>query len=214
MDTYRQTSDLPGTLAVFPLAGALVFPRWDLPLNIFEPRYLNMIDDAMAGPRLIGMIQPAGGPRAHPALARVGCAGRITRYAETDDGRYLITLTGVCRFAVHEELAVTSPYRQVAPDWTPFAADLHAPSEAGSPDRASLVAALRAYTAALDLQADWSAVEGAPLDTLIHALASGCPFGALEKQALLEADTLAARARVLISLLEIGGSGPAPGPMQ
>ena len=125
MSPYRKTSDLPATLALFPLPGALVFPRWDLPLNIFEPRYLNMIDDAMAGSRLIGMIQSVGGSRAHPDLARVGCAARITRYSETEDGRYLITLTGICRFAVRKELGAISPYRQVTPDWSPFAEDLH-----------------------------------------------------------------------------------------
>ncbi len=214
MGPYHTTRELPDTLAIFPLPGALVFPRWDLPLNIFEPRYLNMIDDAMAGARLIGMIQTTGGPRAHPDIARTGCAARITRYSETGDGRYLITLTGICRFAVREELAVTSPYRQVVPDWAPFAADLHETPDAGLPDRADLVRALRSYTAAQGLQADWTAVEDAPMETLVHALAAGCPFELLEKQALLEAVSLAERARVLISLLEIGGSGPVPGPMQ
>jgi uncharacterized protein len=214
MPPIRKISDLLETLAVFPLPGALVFPRWDLPLNIFEPRYLNMVDDAMAGTRLIGMIQPVGGPKAHPALARVGCAARITRYSETEDGRYLITLTGICRFAVREELDVTSPYRQVTPDWLPFAADLHEPRAGRLPDRTALVAALRSYTEANAMQADWAAVETAPIETLVNALASGCPFDPLEKQALLEAETLADRARVLTSLLEIGGSGPAPGPMQ
>lgn len=214
MPPIRKISDLPETLAVFPLPGALVFPRWDLPLNIFEPRYLNMVDDAMAGTRLIGMIQPVGGSRAHPDLARVGCAARITRYGETEDGRYLITLTGICRFAVRAELDVTSPYRQVVPDWSPFAGDLYETPTTDLPDRLALVGALRNYTEANALQADWAAVDMAPIETLVHALASGCPFDPLEKQALLEADTLADRARVLTSLLEIGGSGAAPGPMQ
>ncbi len=214
MPPIRKISDLPETLAVFPLPGALVFPRWDLPLNIFEPRYLNMVDDAMAGTRLIGMIQPVGGPKAYPDLARVGCAARITRYSETEDGRYLITLAGTCRFAVRAELEVTSPYRQVVPDWSPFAADLYETPSTGLLDRLALVGALRSYTEANALQADWAAVDMAPIETLVNALASGCPFDPLEKQALLEADTLADRARVLTSLLEIGGGGPAPGPMQ
>lgn len=211
---YHRITDLPETLPVFPLPGAMLFPRWELPLNIFEPRYLNMFDDAMRGPRIIGMIQSLGGPRDRPTLARVGCAGRITRYSETDDGRYLVTLSGICRFAVSRELDVTTPYRQVRAGWDAFAADLHASPETGLPPRAELVRALRSYTTALSLQADWSAVEDAPIETLVHALAAGCPFAPPEKQALLEAVTLADRARVLIALLEIGGSGDDTGPVQ
>jgi len=214
MAPYRKTTDLPARLPVFPLAGAMLFPHWELPLNIFEPRYLNMIDDAMRGARLIGMVQPAGGPREHPALAGVGCAGRLTSYSETEDGRYLITLSGVCRFKVGCELDVTTPYRQVTPDWEAFGKDLHAASEAGLPDRAHLIRALRAYVSAQGLQADWGAVENAPMETLVHALAAGCPFEPAEKQALLEAPALADRARTLIALLEIDGSGGDPGPVQ
>jgi Lon protease-like protein len=174
-----------------------------------------MIDDAMRGHRLIGMIQSlGGGTRERPDIARVGCAGRLTSYSETDDGRYLITLTGICRFAVKEELAVTTPYRQVRPDWESYAADLFAAPETGLPDRASLIRAFRAYANAQGLQADWSAVEEAPMETLVNALAAGCPFNAPEKQALLEAPTLAGRAETLIALLEIGGSGGADGPVQ
>jgi uncharacterized protein len=215
MANYRKTADLPETLAIFPLPGALVFPRWELPLNIFEPRYLNMIDDAMRGHRLIGMIQSlGGGTRERPDIARVGCAGRLTSYSETDDGRYLITLTGICRFAVKEELAVTTPYRQVRPDWEAFAADIFAAPEASLPDRAHLIRAFRAYATANGLQADWSALEDAPMETVVNALASGCPFSAAEKQALLEALSLADRAETLIALLEIGGSGGEGGPVQ
>jgi Lon protease-like protein len=215
MAHYRKTADLPDTLPIFPLPGALVFPRWELPLNIFEPRYLNMIDDAMRGHRLIGMIQSlGGGTRERPDIARVGCAGRLTSYSETDDGRYLITLTGICRFAVKEELAVTTPYRQVRPDWESYAADLFAAPETGLPDRANLIRAFRAFASVQGLQADWSAVEEAPMETLVNALSAGCPFTAPEKQALLEAPTLAGRAETLIALLEIGGSGGADGPVQ
>ena len=211
---YHMTSELPEVIPVFPLPGAMLFPRWELPLNIFEPRYLNMFDDAMRGERIIGMIQSLGGPRERPNLARVGCAGRITRYSETDDGRYLVTLSGICRFAVGRELDVTTPYRQVRAGWDEYAADLYAAPETGLPARAELVRALRSYTTALSLQADWSAVEDAPIETLVHALAAGCPFAPAEKQALLESVTLGERARVLIALLEIGGSGDDTGPVQ
>ena len=122
---YRKVSDLPALIPVFPLDGALLLPGCQLPLQIFEPRYLNMIDDAMSGARLIGMIQTrAGGSRTKPNLAEVGCAGRITAYAETGDGRYMITLTGICRFAAGEELATSTPYRQVRPSFDRFARDL------------------------------------------------------------------------------------------
>ncbi len=214
MSQYRKTADLPDTLPVFPLPGALVFPRWDLPLNIFEPRYLNMFDDAMRGHRLIGMVQSMGGTRERPEIARVGCAGRITSYAETDDGRYLVTLTGICRFAVKQELAVTTPYRQVTPNWDAFAADLYPASEDGLPDRSELILSLRTYAATHGLQADWSAVEDAPMETLVHALAAGCPFPAPEKQALLEAVSLADRARTLIALMAMSASGGDDGPVQ
>lgn len=214
MSHYRKTADLPGTLPVFPLPGALVFPRWELPLNIFEPRYLNMFDDAMRADRLIGMIQSAGGTRERPGIARVGCAARITSYSETDDGRYLVTLTGICRFAVRRELVVTTPYRQVMADWGPFAPDLHPASEEGLPDRSDLILSLRTYVAAHGLQADWSAVEDAPMETLVHALAAGCPFPAPEKQALLEALSLADRARTLIALMAMSASGGDHGPVQ
>ncbi len=214
MSQYRKTADLPDTLPVFPLPGALVFPRWELPLNIFEPRYLNMFDDAMRGHRLIGMVQSMGGTRERPEIARVGCAGRITSYAETDDGRYLVTLTGICRFAVKQELAVTTPYRQVTPRWDAFAADLYPASEDGLPDRSELILSLRTYAATHGLQADWSAVEEAPMETLVHALAAGCPFPAPEKQALLEAVSLADRARTLIALMAMSASGGDDGPVQ
>ena len=214
MSQYRKTADLPDTLPVFPLPGALVFPRWELPLNIFEPRYLNMFDDAMRGHRLIGMVQSMGGTRERPEIARVGCAGRITSYAETDDGRYLVTLTGICRFAVKQELAVTTPYRQVTPRWDAYAADLYPASEDGLPDRSELILSLRTYAATHGMQADWSAVEEAPMETLVHALAAGCPFPAPEKQALLEAVSLGDRARTLIALMAMSASGGDDGPVQ
>jgi uncharacterized protein len=211
---YRKTGDLPDTLAVFPLPGALLFPRWQLPLNIFEPRYLNMVDDAMSGSRLIGMVQAMGGPKVRPALADVGCAGRITSYSETEDGRYLITLTGIARFAIRNELDVTSPYRQVAPNWTAYEADLFAASEAELPGRALLIGALKTYVEINKMAADWSAVEDAPLETLVNALCSGCPFSMIEKQALIEAPDLKARAETLITLLRMDVPGNDAGTMQ
>jgi hypothetical protein len=211
---YRKTSDLPDMLAVFPLPGALLLPRWQLPLNIFEPRYLNMIDDAMTGSRLIGMVQAMGGPKTRPSLADVGCAGRITTYSETDDGRYLITLTGIARFAIHDELDVNTPYRKVKPDWAPYEMDLFAANDLALPSRDNLVGALRAYVEINKMEADWSAVEGAPLETLVNALCSGCPFSTIEKQALIEAPTLKARAETLITLLRMDVPGNDGGTMQ
>ena len=117
--SFTRISELPEQLAIFPLPGALLFPRWQLPLNIFEPRYLNMIDDVIQGDRMIGMVQTVGGTRAKPDIAQTGCAGRITAWSETGDGRYLITLSGIARFDVSKELSVMTPYRQVTPDWTP-----------------------------------------------------------------------------------------------
>ena len=204
---YRHVADLPDALAVFPLAGALLFPRWSLPLNIFEPRYLNMIDDAMSGSRLIGMIQPVGGTKASPGLANVGCCGRITSYSETEDGRYLINLSGICRFGVVEELAVQTPYRQVKPDWTPYGADLMEPDLSCLPERDQLASALRAYVDTHEMEVDWDAVESAPLETLINALAAGCPFSPIEKQALLETPDICARCEALIALLDMDVSG-------
>lgn len=214
MAQYRKTADLPANLPVFPLPGALVFPRWQLPLNIFEPRYLNMIDDAMAGHRLIGMIQPIGGPRNAPEIAKVGCAARITSYAETPDGRYLITLSGICRFRVEREFDVTTPYRQVAPDWSAYADDLVPPPDGSDTLKRSLIGAFQDYAAQNSLDADWSAMEEAELETIVHALACGCPFSPPEKQALLEARDLAARAGALTTLLEFGAAPGGAGPVQ
>lgn len=207
IETYRKLSDLPETIPVFPLAGVLLFPRWSLPLNIFEPRYLNMIDDAMRGDRIIGMIQSQGGDPQVPELAAAGCAGRITSYSETDDGRYLISLTGICRFGLGEELVVETPYRQVRPDWQTFGTDLVTPPDTNLPQRPDLVRALKRYMQINSLEVDWEAVENAPMETLINALCAGCPFGPLEKQALLEAPGVSERAETLIALLDMDMPG-------
>ena len=212
--TYRKIEDLPATLAVFPLPGAVLFPHWHLPLNIFEPRYLNMIDDAMAGNRLIGMVQSVGGSREHPDLAEIGCAGRITSYSETDDGRYLINLSGIARFTIAEELKTQTPYRQVRADWSAFIGDLCAPDTTGLPEKETLITALNAYVAANQFETDWGAVEQADIETLVNALSAGCPFSVMEKQALLEAENLKARAETLITLLRIDVSGTEDGTLQ
>ncbi len=207
---FRKPSDLPDTIPVFPLAGALLFPRGQLPLNIFEPRYLNMIDDALAGNRLIGMIQPDGsGDREKPGLSRVGCVGKLTAFAETDDGRYLITLSGICRFAVAREYQGTTPYRQITPDWRPFGGDLKVPRAFEGFDRGPLLDALRNYLDRNSLNADWSSIDEAQAEPLVNALSALCPFVAIEKQALLEAETIETRRDVLIALMDMDQGGRA-----
>lgn len=204
---YRTVRDLPETLTVFPLPGALLFPRWDLPLNIFEPRYLNMVDDAMHADRLIGMIQSVGGLPSKPDLAGTGCAGRITSWTETGDGRYLISLKGIARFDVQEECPVTTPYRQVRADWAPYKDDLSDVKTDNLPDRSRLIDVLKTYAETNEMQTDWNAVRKAPIETLVNALCSGCPFSVMEKQALVEAPTLKDRTETLMTLLEMDVSG-------
>jgi uncharacterized protein len=205
---YRKPTDLPETIPVFPLSGALLFPRGQMPLNIFEPRYLNMIDDALAGNRLIGMIQPDGsGDPERPGLSRVGCVGKLTAFAETDDGRYLITLTGICRFVVAREYRVQTPYRQVVADWASFAEDLKAPRAFEGFDRTRLLDALRNYLDRNKLNADWSSIDEAQAEPLVNALSALCPFVPIEKQALLEAPTIDDRRDVLIALMDMDQGG-------
>jgi Lon protease-like protein len=204
---YRAISDLPGVIPVFPLDGAVLLPTGALPLQIFEPRYLNMVDDAMAGHRLIGMVQTGpGGDRAKPGLARVGCVGRITTYAETGDGKYLITLTGICRFRLREELSAMTPYRQVSADFTDFQADLEAGVEDVAFERAPFLAVLRRYLDVRGLGVDWDTVNAAPAPALINSLCMALPFDTAEKQALLEAASIEDRRTALSALLEIGAA--------
>lgn len=214
---FRKPEDLPGVFPIFPLAGALIFPRSTLPLNIFEPRYLNLIDDVLAGQRLMAMIQPMerGMGLGKPALAGVGCLARITSFTETPDGRYLITLTGINRFSLVREVETLAPYRQIAADYSRFRDDLNAPVGADI-NRIGLSAALSRYVEVNGFSADWSAVEEAPAETLVNALAALCPFEPEEKQALLEAGSLRERVDALIALLELnstsrGAGGPKPG---
>jgi len=201
---FRKTGDLPQVIAVFPLPGVLLLPRAQLPLNIFEPRYLNMIDDAMASERMIGMVQPtAGGDPERPSLTAVGCLGRITSFAETSDGRYLITLTGLCRFKVGEELPSRLPYRQVRAAYGPFEADLAPPPKEDGFDRLRLLGALKAYLVRHALEVDWEAAKEAPGEALVNSLAMALPFAPAERHALLEAGDFPSRRDTLITLMEI-----------
>ncbi len=201
---YRKSHDLPQVIPVFPLDGALLLPGGALPLQIFEPRYLNMVDDVMAGDRLIGMVQTRrGGERARPRLARVGCAGRITSYSETGDGRYLITLTGVCRFEVGDELPTPTPYRQVRANYALFDADLRDDEPELEFERAPFLNLLRRYLDQRGLGIEWEAVNVAPGPALINSLCMLLPFDPPEKQALLEAPGFDERRAALATLLEI-----------
>ncbi len=204
---------LPEILPIFPLTGVLLLPRGRLPLNIFEPRYLAMTKDALSGERLIGMVQPSDPPQGdatggmNPPVYPTGCAGRITAFAETDDGRYLITLTGVSRFRIRDELPLLSGYRRVVPDWQAFAQDLDAPGATGF-DRDRFIRGLKGFFAQRQISADWEAIDKAAGEHLITSIAMLCPFAPSEKQALLEAADLDERARLLIALVEMAAIKP------
>jgi uncharacterized protein len=204
---YRGPIEMPGVIPVFPLPGALLLPRGQMPLNIFEPRYLAMVDDALRdGHRLIGMIQPDvahASAADKPQLYKIGCVGRITQFAESGDGRYLIELTGVARFRVEEELKVATSYRQCRVTYAPFADDFTARKGENAVDRTALLAALSEFLKANDLRADWEGIEKAPNEALVNALSMMSPYGTAEKQALLEAPDLKTRAEILIAITEI-----------
>jgi Lon protease-like protein len=204
---HPRLEDLPETFAVFPLTGALLLPGGKLPLNIFEKRYLAMTEDALASGRMFGMIQPdpqRKGTADRPALYRVGCLGRLSSFSETEDGRYLITLTGLIRFTVISEIESRRGYRRVQAEFERFAADLE-PSEGDLPgfDRPHLLTALRAYFARRGFDANWDAIEGMSDDALAVTLCMVCPFDPASKQALLEAQTPLDRAHALLTVLEI-----------
>jgi Lon protease-like protein len=205
---YRGPDALPGVISVFPLPGALLLPRGQMPLNIFEPRYLAMIDDSLrSGHRLIGMIQPdsvhPGPDESKPHLFQVGCVGRMTQFAESGDGRYLIQLTGIARFRIEDELAVDTPYRQCKVSYRPFADDFIARKGEDEVDRKSLLRALSLFLKANNLKADWDGIENAPNEALVNALAMMSPYDTAEKQAMLEAPDLKTRAEILIAVTEI-----------
>lgn len=204
--------DLPDTIAVFPLPGALLLPRARLPLHIFEPRYLQMLDDTMKTKhRLIGMIQPREVPgQAEKRLHAIGCAGRLTGFSETEDGRYMITLSGISRFRVLSEVQGFTPYRRCQVDWTPFSRDMGAVETDPGFKRDEFMAALKRYFEAMQLSTDWGSLKGAEEELLINSLSMLCPFAPEDKQALLEAPSLPTRRETLVTLIEFalrGGNG-------
>jgi len=208
---HPRLEDLPTEFAVFPLTGALLLPRGKLPLNIFEQRYLALTLDSLAADRVFGMIQadphlpPAGG---EPGLYRIGCLGRLSSFNETDDGRLLITLTGLIRFTITAELAPHHGYRRVHGDFARFTGDLAETRPEVDIQRDKLLVALRGYFAQRGVEANWDAIRAMPDDTLVTTLAMACPFEPVEKQALLEAPTDADRAATLLALLQMGAAGP------
>ena len=216
---YRGPGDLPEVIPVFPLPGALLLPRGQMPLNIFEPRYLAMVDDALRdGHRLIGMIQTDiahSRDEARPTLFRVGCVGRITQLAESGDGRYILELTGISRFKLVEELTALTPYRQCKVDFFAFLDDFTARKGEDEVNRPALLTALTDFLRINNLKVDWEGIESAPNEALVNALAMMSPYGVAEKQAMLEAPDLKTRAEILIAVTEMdlakkGTSGDPP----
>ncbi|MFC3613142.1 LON peptidase substrate-binding domain-containing protein [Lutimaribacter marinistellae] len=203
-----QPADLPDTIAVFPLPGALLLPRSRLPLHIFEPRYLQMLDDALKTPaRLIGMVQPNPGPGSDSRLHSIGCAGRVTQFSETEDGRYLITLTGISRFRVRKEVDGFTPYRRCAVDWTGFDRDTGKSEADANFDRQRFLALLGRYFQARDLAADWETLKDADDELLVNSLSMLLDFDPEDKQALLEAPCLRTRRETLVTLIEFALRG-------
>ena len=205
-------ADLPDVVPVFPLPGALLLPRARLPLHIFEPRYLAMLDDCLkSSHRLIGMIQPREVPgQAERRLQLIGCAGRLTGFSETEDGRYMITLTGVSRFKLREEVQGFTPYRRAMVDWAPFASDLRGAEVDPGFQRDSFMDLLRRYFESQNLSTDWSSLSEADPELLVNSLSMLCPFEPNDKQALLEAPSLSTRRETLVTLMEFalhGGEG-------
>lgn len=193
-------ADLPDTIPLFPLSGALLLPRGRLPLHVFEPRYLAMVDDALKSPgRLVGMIQPIGDS---DRLQSIGCAGRITSFTETEDGRYMITLTGVSRFRMGEVEEGFTPYKRLRADWAGFDRDLGQPEHDRHMDRPRFLSILARFFELEELQSDWEHLKDAEDELLINALSTLCPFDAEDKQALLEAPSLTTRRETLVTLME------------
>lgn len=206
---FPQFENLPATVPVFPLSGVLLLPGGVLPLNIFEPRYIAMVDDVLAGDRLVGMGQPQdpGDQGARPRLYNIGCAGRITSFEETDDGRYLITLSGVCRFGLGEEISTARGYRRFDVDWSRYRPDME-PEADLRVDHERLHRALKTYFKRQGISANWETIENTPDARLITSLAMICPFAPTEKQAILEAPSAQSRADTVLSLLEISAFDP------
>ena len=201
-------AELPQMIPLFPLAGALLLPRGRLPLQIFEPRYLAMIEDCMKTPeRLIGMIQPRPGEAGAAGLHAIGCAGRLTGFSETEDRRYLISLSGVSRFRIRRELEGFSPYRRAEVDWSGFASDRAGAEEDRDLDREDFMRLLHRYFLSEQLEAEWESLRSASPELLVNSLAMLCPFSAEDKQALLEAPDLSRRRKTLVTLMEFSLRG-------
>lgn len=203
-----QAADLPDTVAVFPLPGALLLPRSRLPLHIFEPRYLQMLEDALKTPqRLICMVQPNPAPGRPDGLHAIGCAGRVTQFSETEDGRYLITLTGISRFRIQREIEGFAPYRRCAVSWDGFDRDLGQEECDGCFDRARFMDLLERFFSARHLNTDWATLKQAEDELLINSLSMLLDFDPEEKQALLEAPSLQTRRETLVTLIEFSMRG-------
>lgn len=199
----KNLADLPDTIPVFPLSGALLLPRARMPLHIFEPRYLAMIEDCLKTKhRLIGMIQPRETPGGEKRLQAIGCAGRLTGFSETEDGRYMITLSGASRFRVLEEVDGFAPYRRCRVDWAPFSRDLGPAEVDPGFGREAFLSALGRYFTKLNLSTDWSGLKEAEPELLVNSLSMLCPFSPEDKQALLEAPSLVTRRETLVTLIE------------
>lgn len=194
---------LPHQLALFPLRDAVLLPRGRLPLNIFEPRYLAMIDDALRTSRMVGLIRPRHDDVVNPPLYDIGCAGRITTFSEADDGRYLITLTGISRFRLVEEEIAVGGFRRGDVDWSAFTMDQNEVADDATAQRDQLVHLLSKYLDEVGMSADWDSMDGAPAEAIVNSIAMSCPFDADEKQALLEAPTVQERIDTLIALMEM-----------
>jgi uncharacterized protein len=221
-ERYRTVGDLPADIPIFPLRGVLLLPRASLPLNIFEPRYLKMFNDVIAGHRMVGIIQTerSAGETESPEgkvsqLCKVGCVGRLTAFQEVDDGRLIVSLSGIVRFDVMSELETPGPYRKCRVAYDRFARDLVSGAGEEEVDREGLLKTLKAFLEARELKADWAAISRSPNEMLVNALAVMSPYGPEEKQALLECVDLKSRAEVLVALAEMelaagprsGGSG-------
>ncbi len=217
-DRYSKPADLPDVIPVFPLQGCILLPRSTLPLNIFEPRYLEMIDDVLAGDRVLGIVQP----RSHSeeeesplnktvALRRTGCVGRLTAFSETEDGRILVTLAGIARFDIVDELESAEPYRSVKVNYQPFVEDFIRGHGQEAVDWPRLLEVLKTYLAAREMTADWESIERSPAELLVNTLSMISPYGPEEKQALLEARSLKERSEVLIALAQMEMAAPDDG---
>lgn len=200
-EKYKTTAALPAIVPVFPLPGALLLPRGILPLNIFEPRYMAMVDHALQRDRVIGMIQPKS-ENEPSKLQHVGCLGRLSAFQETDDGRYLITLTGICRYVIEEHLSTTTPFDMCQINAEKFESDLHISAQQNQIDREGLLKAFASYLDANNLEVDWDSLSRASDETLVNAFCMMSPYGLAEKQAFLEADCLRDRADLLIAITE------------